>query len=805
MIKKFLNVFMCIGLLMQNFLFVIPVMAEETQKEEFIINSITQNGKELEVVDGVYQVDGLEQIIVNYTIKNPITTKTYDVETLHSTGGGSGSFSGLTSDYTSDDYGVKLDINNEISEITYNLYGGEEENKELIGTHKLKFKFTQFNEYNLANSNLYITEIKQGGNVIKENEENYNRYEFNKIQDITISLKGENFIDDKIYPLYTDSFNSVEYTGKELNDGIVIDIPIKDKSWVSISAEIRFEAFNNYIGAKPLSCKDSDWCYLQYEFKDNENISDYDIGLSYTNYKDKKVKSINEFNEYYHNMYIVSSKYHNENNSLKVNINGKNYLDKDYNVKINVIRNDETLYTKDVNVNGLLLNGGYSIELDNFVSSKAKTYDEEKDKYVVETIIDYTTTQTDYMYGYSENYSTIESEIFFENGKKNLSTFRGDGSYYFNSGFADTNKDAFAKYNNIYLRYVGKYFENNLTYDYELSYGYSDNMGGLEKVEVLKTGSINGKLLNTAGLMFAVNNKNNYRYPTYRLEIKYNDEIIYYSSPVLDLVDTPTLANVSLTNGNNKDLYLRMDDYTYVATRNFPITLAISGIGFEDDKDYKIAFSENYVYENDDTNYEHEMKEYTFKGKDLNDGKAIIKLDKKITNDITSADFYVMYQMDGGFGQGGFRVNFVNSKDLLPNIKQYLIDNASDLIKNITKNTSVDDFADNIDVANNGKIKIYDTTGTTEITGNVGTGMIARVIDENDNNLLDLDVVVKGDVSGDGNISITDLVKVKRHLSEDEELTGVYEVAGNITDTGEIGITDLVKISRDVAKIQEVQ
>ena len=83
--------------------------------------------------------------------------------------------------------------------------------------------------------------------------------------------------------------------------------------------------------------------------------------------------------------------------------------------------------------------------------------------------------------------------------------------------------------------------------------------------------------------------------------------------------------------------------------------------------------------------------------------------------------------------------------------------------------------------------------------------MIARVIDENDNNLLDLDVVVKGDVSGDGNISITDLVKVKRHLSKDEELNGVYEVAGNITDTGEIGITDLVKISRDVAKIQEVQ
>ena len=113
MIKKFLNVFMCIGLLMQNFLFVIPVMAEEPKKEELVINSITQNGEELEVVDGVYQVDSLEQIIINYTIKNPITTKKYDLETRHTDGGSSVSFSGLTGDYTSEDWNVKLDINNE--------------------------------------------------------------------------------------------------------------------------------------------------------------------------------------------------------------------------------------------------------------------------------------------------------------------------------------------------------------------------------------------------------------------------------------------------------------------------------------------------------------------------------------------------------------------------------------------------------------------------------------------------------------------------------------------------------------------
>ena len=83
--------------------------------------------------------------------------------------------------------------------------------------------------------------------------------------------------------------------------------------------------------------------------------------------------------------------------------------------------------------------------------------------------------------------------------------------------------------------------------------------------------------------------------------------------------------------------------------------------------------------------------------------------------------------------------------------------------------------------------------------------MLARVMNEYEQSILDMDIVVKGDVSGDGNISVTDLVKVKRHLAKVQELDGVYEIAGNVTETGSVGITDLVKISRDVAKIEEVE
>ena len=160
---------------------------------------------------------------------------------------------------------------------------------------------------------------------------------------------------------------------------------------------------------------------------------------------------------------------------------------------------------------------------------------------------------------------------------------------------------------------------------------------------------------------------------------------------------------------------------------------------------------------------------------------------------------------DGVAIQGGFDVTFVDSIDLFQDTEQYIVDNLDDLIKNIHKNTSVADFVSSLSVANNGKVKIYDATGTKEVEGNVGTGMLARVMNEYEQSILDMDIVVTGDVSGDGNISITDLVKVKRHLAEAQELEGVYEIAGNVTETGEIGITDLVKISRDVAQIEEVE
>ena len=46
MFKKFFNLLICIGLLMQSFLFAIPVMAEEIKEIDIIINGIYQGNNE---------------------------------------------------------------------------------------------------------------------------------------------------------------------------------------------------------------------------------------------------------------------------------------------------------------------------------------------------------------------------------------------------------------------------------------------------------------------------------------------------------------------------------------------------------------------------------------------------------------------------------------------------------------------------------------------------------------------------------------------------------------------------------------
>ena len=81
--------------------------------------------------------------------------------------------------------------------------------------------------------------------------------------------------------------------------------------------------------------------------------------------------------------------------------------------------------------------------------------------------------------------------------------------------------------------------------------------------------------------------------------------------------------------------------------------------------------------------------------------------------------------------------------------------------------------------------------GSTKVTsGLVGTGMTAV------SNGTSVTIVVTGDVSGDGRITITDVVKLQGSVAGASKLSGAYAKAGDINGDGKVTITDVVQAAQ---------
>ena len=82
-------------------------------------------------------------------------------------------------------------------------------------------------------------------------------------------------------------------------------------------------------------------------------------------------------------------------------------------------------------------------------------------------------------------------------------------------------------------------------------------------------------------------------------------------------------------------------------------------------------------------------------------------------------------------------------------------------------------------------------SGSTKVTsGLVGTGMTAV------SSSATVTIVVTGDVSGDGKITITDVVKLQKYVVGSGSLSGAYAKAADINGDGKITITDVVQAAQ---------
>ena len=116
----------------------------------------------------------------------------------------------------------------------------------------------------------------------------------------------------------------------------------------------------------------------------------------------------------------------------------------------------------------------------------------------------------------------------------------------------------------------------------------------------------------------------------------------------------------------------------------------------------------------------------------------------------------------------------------------YIIENS--IIKNIQPDISLTDFSQNITTNQEYTIKEGDNT----ITGadKIKTGQVLIVGGQT------YSLVVTGDVNGDGQANIADILAMNRHRLNKAQLTNVYLQAGDANNDGKVDIKDILQINK---------
>lgn len=109
-------------------------------------------------------------------------------------------------------------------------------------------------------------------------------------------------------------------------------------------------------------------------------------------------------------------------------------------------------------------------------------------------------------------------------------------------------------------------------------------------------------------------------------------------------------------------------------------------------------------------------------------------------------------------------------------------------------------------IQTNYTIEIYNQSGQ-KIEGNslVGTGSTIKILD-NDSLISQYNVIMYGDVNGDGKINSVDLLVLQRHILEIKKFEGVFLKAGNIRKNGKNpSSVDCLLIQRHILGLQTIE
>lgn len=169
----------------------------------------------------------------------------------------------------------------------------------------------------------------------------------------------------------------------------------------------------------------------------------------------------------------------------------------------------------------------------------------------------------------------------------------------------------------------------------------------------------------------------------------------------------------------------------------------------------------------------------------------------KVENGIVTAISEGTTNITATTADGKFKdtCKFTVQKIVLNSNKYSINDNL--IITKVLPNTSVTEFIASI--TTNGTVELLNKKAENiEGTDIITTGTILNIKEKN----LEYKVAVTGDLDGNGKITATDVLKLKRHMVKLEEFIGEYLYSADIDYDKHITSTDILKLKRVLCNIE---
>lgn len=125
-------------------------------------------------------------------------------------------------------------------------------------------------------------------------------------------------------------------------------------------------------------------------------------------------------------------------------------------------------------------------------------------------------------------------------------------------------------------------------------------------------------------------------------------------------------------------------------------------------------------------------------------------------------------------------------------------------VTGIPEKTTIDEFHKNATVEK-GSLVVYDVNDKVVTTGNIGTAMKVRHLDENEKVISEHIVCIKGEVSGDGKINSLDSLKIQKHIVGLKSLSDAYLKAADVSGDNKVNSLDVLKVEKHIVGLSAIQ